>query len=69
MGLRANETAELVLEDCRVPEENLLGGEEAYASKRGLHDRDEDLRQHAPARRRDGRAASGAPRTSTRATS
>jgi acyl-CoA dehydrogenase len=35
MGLRANETAELVLEDCRVPEENLLGGEEAYASKEG----------------------------------
>jgi acyl-CoA dehydrogenase len=35
MGLRANETAELVLEDCRVPEENLLGGEEAYVSKEG----------------------------------
>jgi acyl-CoA dehydrogenase len=31
MGLRASETAELVLEDCRVPEENLLGGEEHYA--------------------------------------
>jgi acyl-CoA dehydrogenase len=36
MGLRANETAELVLEDCRVPEENLLGGEEAYQSKEGF---------------------------------
>jgi acyl-CoA dehydrogenase len=36
MGLRANETAELVLEDCRVPEENLLGGEEAYVSKEGF---------------------------------
>ena len=36
MGLRANETAELVLEDCRVPEENLLGGEEAYRSKEGF---------------------------------
>jgi acyl-CoA dehydrogenase len=36
MGLRANETAELVLEDCRVPEENLLGGEEAYTSKEGF---------------------------------
>jgi acyl-CoA dehydrogenase len=35
MGLRANETAELVLEDCRVPEENLLGGEEAYTSREG----------------------------------
>ena len=33
MGLRANETAELVLEDCRVPDENLLGGEDAYVSK------------------------------------
>jgi acyl-CoA dehydrogenase len=38
MGLRASETAELVLEDCRVPEENLLGGEEHYAkgSKEGF---------------------------------
>jgi acyl-CoA dehydrogenase len=30
MGLRASETAELVLEDVRVPEENLLGGEAHY---------------------------------------
>ncbi|MBX3231827.1 MAG: acyl-CoA dehydrogenase family protein [Labilithrix sp.] len=36
MGLRASETAELVLEDCRVPEENLLGGEEKYTSKEGF---------------------------------
>ena len=36
MGLRANETAELVLEDCRVPEENLLGGEDAYQTKEGF---------------------------------
>ena len=36
MGLRASETAELVLEDCRVPEECLLGGEEKYASKEGF---------------------------------
>jgi len=36
MGLRANETAELVLEDCRVPEENLLGGEQSYGSKEGF---------------------------------
>jgi acyl-CoA dehydrogenase len=36
MGLRANETAELVLEDCRVPEESLLGGEDAYTSKEGF---------------------------------
>jgi acyl-CoA dehydrogenase len=33
MGLRASETAELVLEDCRVPEENLLGGEAHYTAK------------------------------------
>jgi acyl-CoA dehydrogenase len=32
MGLRASETAELVFEECRVPEENLLGGEEGYVS-------------------------------------
>jgi acyl-CoA dehydrogenase len=36
MGLRASETAELVLEDVRVPAENLLGGEEAYHSKEGF---------------------------------
>jgi acyl-CoA dehydrogenase len=36
MGLRASETAELVLEDCRVPAENLLGGEERYVSKEGF---------------------------------
>ena len=34
MGLRANETAELVLEDCRVPEENLLGGEDGLPDRR-----------------------------------
>ncbi len=36
MGLRASETAELVLEDCRVPDENLLGGEAAYVTKEGF---------------------------------
>ncbi|MEZ4225825.1 MAG: acyl-CoA dehydrogenase family protein [Polyangiaceae bacterium] len=36
MGLRANETAELVLEDCRVSAENLLGGEEKYQTKEGF---------------------------------
>ena len=30
MGIRASETAELVLEDVRVPAENLLGGEAHY---------------------------------------
>jgi acyl-CoA dehydrogenase len=34
MGLHAQETAELVFEDCRVPRENLLGGE-AYYEQRG----------------------------------
>lgn len=33
MGLRASETAELVFEDCFVPDENLLGGEEYYENK------------------------------------
>ena len=32
MGLRASETAELVLEDCRVSDECLLGGEDSYLS-------------------------------------
>ena len=36
MGLRASETAELVLEDCRVPAFNLLGGEEYYRGKEGF---------------------------------
>lgn len=30
MGLRANETAELLFEECFVPIDNLLGGEELY---------------------------------------
>lgn len=33
LGLRASETAELVFEDCFVPDENLLGGEEYYTNK------------------------------------
>jgi acyl-CoA dehydrogenase len=36
MGLRASETAELVLEECRVPAANLLGGESHYESKEGF---------------------------------
>jgi len=36
MGLRASETAELVFEECRVPEENLLGGEERYTTTEGF---------------------------------
>jgi len=33
LGIRASHTAEVVLEDCRVPAENLLGGEEKLAKK------------------------------------
>jgi acyl-CoA dehydrogenase len=36
MGLRASETAELVLEDCRVSGDNLLGGEAYYEGKEGF---------------------------------
>lgn len=36
MGLRASETAELVFEDCRVPADNLLGGDAHYARKEGF---------------------------------
>jgi acyl-CoA dehydrogenase len=36
MGLRASETAELVLDECRVPDDNLLGGEEHYRGKEGF---------------------------------
>ncbi|HVQ57596.1 MAG TPA: acyl-CoA dehydrogenase family protein [Solirubrobacterales bacterium] len=33
LGIRASHTAEIVLEDCRIPVENLLGGEEKLAKK------------------------------------
>ncbi len=33
LGIRASETAELVLQDCRIPLDNLLGGEEARGFK------------------------------------
>lgn len=36
MGLRASETAELLLEDVRVPEDNLLGGEAYYQGNEGF---------------------------------
>ena len=36
MGLCASETAELVLDGCRVPGDNLLGGEAHYAGKEGF---------------------------------
>lgn len=34
MGLRASETADLVFEDCRVPADNLLGGEAFYEGRK-----------------------------------
>jgi acyl-CoA dehydrogenase len=33
IGIRASHTAEIVLEDCRIPVENLLGGEEKLEKK------------------------------------
>ena len=33
LGIRASHTAEVVLDDCRIPAENLLGGEEKLARK------------------------------------
>jgi alkylation response protein AidB-like acyl-CoA dehydrogenase len=33
IGIRASHTAEIVLEDCRIPAENLLGGEEKLQKK------------------------------------
>ncbi len=47
LGIRASHTAEVVLEECRVPVENLLGGEEKLARKlerarSGQHSRSAD---------------------------
>ncbi|TMC51125.1 MAG: acyl-CoA dehydrogenase [Chloroflexi bacterium] len=36
MGVRAYETCTFVLQDCRVPAGNLLGGEEYYGERRGF---------------------------------
>lgn len=36
LGLNASETAELVFEDCKIPFENILGGEEALKPKSGF---------------------------------
>jgi len=33
LGIRASHTAEIILEDCRIPAENLLGGEEKLERK------------------------------------
>ena len=36
MGLKAYESCSLTLQDCRVPQDNLLGGESYYESKAGF---------------------------------
>ena len=53
LGIRASDTADFTLEDCRVPKEALLGSPEIDAEK-GFAGRDADVRQHAAAGRRDG---------------
>ena len=70
MGIRASETAELVLEDCRVPEENLLGGEAHYErGKEGFMAAMKTFDSSRPMVGVARRSASRARRTSTRATS
>ena len=54
LGIRASDTANFVLHDCRIPKENLLGDPRDRAQGRVLG-RHADVRQHAPARRRNGR--------------
>ena len=63
LGIRASHTAEIVLEDCRIPVENLLGGEEKLEKKlqRGREGQEVarrrragDLRDHPAAGRRLG---------------
>ena len=59
LGIRASQTTEVILEDCRVPMENLLGGYEKLQKKLErarsgavhgpLLERARDLRAHAPA--------------------
>ena len=67
LGIRASDTANFVLEDCRVPKENLLGQPRDRAQGR-LRRRDADLRQHASAGRRDGdRRGPRVPRAHARA--
>ena len=66
LGIRASDTATFPLEDCRVPKENLLGSA-GDRHQEGLRRRDADLRQHAPARRRDGGRRRPRLRSSARA--
>ena len=52
LGIRASDTANFTLQDCRVPKEALLGDPEVEGE--GLRRRDADVRQHAAAGRGDG---------------
>ena len=57
LGIRASSTCELILEDCRVPKENVLG-----EVGQGLQDRDRDLERRPHRHRRaDGLAWPAAP--------
>ncbi len=49
MGLHASETAGLVFEDCKIPEEQLLGGESYYSSKEGFKGAMETFNMTRPA--------------------
>ena len=73
LGIRASHTAEIVLEDCRIPVENLLGGEEKLEKKLRARPRRQeiarrrragDLRDDPAAGRRLGARASPRPPTS-----
>ena len=53
LGIRASDTANFILQDCRVPKEALLGSPEIDIEA-GLRRRDADVRQHPAAGRGDG---------------
>ena len=61
LGIRASDTAAFSLENCRVPKEALLGTPDIDA-KKGFARRHGDVRQHAPAGRRDGVGVAGGAR-------
>ena len=63
LGIRASDTAAFILDDCRVPKENLLGNPEIDTEK-GFAGVDADVRQHAPAGRRRWPSAWPAPASS-----
>ena len=52
MGIRASDTASIVLQDCRIPLDNLLGSAEVVDRTKRLQRSDGHVRRHAPVRRR-----------------